>query len=269
MNRLLIFLILLSFNAFADIRVPEDTEVLIFKDRARDSHIKLQDEITFLVWNIYKGEKDNFSRVFTEVVKEQDFVLMQEANYDIPFEVILGELFNFEFSMSQSFLNDNIGTGVALLSRFRSHEVDWIRSQAREPFIKTPKMFQLNTVPIAGMKEKLLVVNIHGINFVRNRGFNSQVNQLKEAIKDHQGPIFLGGDFNTWNQKRMNYLKKITEQINLKRVVFENAKVLKSFLGNTLDHVFIRGMKLLKARADKLKDASDHAGMFLKLKISK
>lgn len=267
MKSLLIFIILISNFALADIRLPRYEEVLVLKNNARQSSISLDQEIKFLIWNIFKGAKDNFYKVFLDVARDQDFILMQEAYYDIPFEVMLGEFFHYEFSMSQSFFRDEIGTGVALLSRYQSEDIKWVRSKAREPFIRTPKMFQLNKINIQGSKQKLLIVNIHGINFVKNSDFYSQVNQLKLAMDNHNGPIILGGDFNTWNNRRLNFLKKMTSTINLKQVVFENAKVLKKFMGSTLDHVFTRGLNLIKARADRLKDASDHSAMLLKLKI--
>lgn len=267
MKSLLIFIILISNLALAQIRLPSDEEVLVLKNIGRQSSISIDQEIKFLVWNIFKGAKDNFYRIFPDVARDHDFILMQEANYDIPFEVMLGEFFRYEFSMSQSFFSDEIGTGVALLSRYQSEDIKWVRSKAREPFIGTPKMFQLNKINIQGSKQKLLIVNIHGINFVKNSGFYSQVNQLEEAMENHNGPIILGGDFNTWNNRRFNFLKKMASKISLKQVVFENAKVLKKFMGNTLDHVFTRGLNLIKARADRLKDASDHSAMILNLKI--
>ena len=60
MKSLLIFIILISNLAFADIRLPGDEEVLVLKNRGRQPSISIDQEIKFLVWNIFKGAKDNF-----------------------------------------------------------------------------------------------------------------------------------------------------------------------------------------------------------------
>jgi endonuclease/exonuclease/phosphatase (EEP) superfamily protein YafD len=268
MKYLLIFLFLISNSLLANISIPDDGDVLVFENRARKSYLESEKEYNVLVWNIFKGARDNFSRVFSDTAPKHDFILLQEADRNDRFNFLLLELFFYEFSMSQSFINDGIGTGVAMVSRFKSDQIHWLRSEGREPVIKTPKMIQINTYEIMGRDDRLMMVNIHGINFVRNGAFNKQILQLAKAIDHHKGPILVGGDFNTWSNKRLNFLKKTISKQNLKKVIFDNSKVLKKFLGNVLDHVFVRGLNVIKARADKLKNASDHAAMLLKVKLN-
>ena len=110
--------------------------------------------------------------------------------------------------MAASFTNrQGSATGVTTASKVSANSVDnppdFVRSQPREPFSRTPKMALISQYPIAGSADQLMVVNVHSINFVVTSKFETQLQQIEEAISSHRGPLLLAGDFNTWISSRM------------------------------------------------------------------
>jgi len=265
MKYLLIFLF--TNLAFAGYTIPWDEDVLLVDDRSRSSVITKKN-LDILVWNIYKAKRENFYKQFQIQLFSNDILLLQELELSHEFNEFLStSLVDKEFSMSSSFLDNGVASGVGTFSAYSSRNIEWVRSNAREPIIKTPKMFQINSFDLSYSDNDLMVITIHGVNFVRNRFFNYQMFQLKKALKSHQGPLLLAGDFNTWNDQRLSYLKRITKSLNLSHVKIENPNGLKRFMGNTLDHAFVRSIEVLKARAESFYNASDHPAIKLKVKI--
>ena len=78
--------------------------------------------------------------------------------------------------------------------------------------------------------------------------------------------MILAGDFNSWNQKRMDKLQKITEELSLRAVTFETTGKVKSFMGKTLDFVFYRGIELLESEVIDDHKLSDHNPLFVHFK---
>lgn len=56
---------------------------------------------------------------------------------------------------------------------------------------------------INGSKESLLVINTHVVNFATTEAFRTFIGELLQVIREHQGPLILGGDFNTWESLAM------------------------------------------------------------------
>ena len=95
----------------------------------------------------------------------------------------------------------------------------------------------------------------------------------------HQGPIVMAGDFNTWNQKRLDLIKKITRDVKLQEVTdFPKGRTTgdtKSEWWNKalgvdrdlpLDRVFFAGLEPTSARVLKY-ETSDHWPILVRLQL--
>ena len=95
----------------------------------------------------------------------------------------------------------------------------------------------------------------------------------------HEGPIIMAGDFNTWNQKRLDLVKEITRDVKLKEVTdFPQGRTTgdtKSEWWNKalgvdsdlpLDRVFFNGFDPTAARILNY-DSSDHWPIQVKLEL--
>jgi endonuclease/exonuclease/phosphatase (EEP) superfamily protein YafD len=188
-----------------------------------------------------------------------DIILIQEARLkdkgQESFKVRgMGGVFAQSFSYQAESLSS---TGVMTLSNAVPVWANYSRTRFKEPNTHTPKISLLTKYSLKGTQEKLLVVNTHGINFVRSAAFESQMAHLEKKINDHQGPVIFAGDFNTWNKKRTLILTSIINQSGMKEAGFHPDFRTKRF-GRFLDHVFYKGLKIRQTHVFEDINSSDH-----------
>lgn len=244
--------------------IPEADDVLHKRGHAQRENLQYGNPLQVLVWNVYKGQKDGLLNDLAQLSQKMDLMILQESMLNDDFGNTFDQVEGMAWHTALSFYEDNVGTGVATGTRIAASQVDFIRSEAREPFIKTPKMIITANLPIEGNKNSLLVANIHGINFVSTASFKSHMDQLFERLSTHQGPIVLGGDFNTWNNGRKKYLLKKAEQERL--IWLELASDKRKLV---LDHLFVRNINVHQARLLTDYNTSDHLPLYLEMSLEK
>lgn len=197
--------------------------------------------INVLVWNIFKQKRADWISVLKKYARSCQLVLLQEAqttpaliNYVTRHYMVADQV--PAFSLNDSF------TGVMTLAK--TLPVSACGYRAREPIIRLPKSALITVYPLANTTKKLMVANIHAVNFSFGlKVFQQQIMHLLQQIQTHQGPVILAGDFNTWSRQRMSLLHYLTTEIHLQPVNFEN-DLRKTFMGRPLDFVFYRGLSL-------------------------
>ena len=114
---------------------------------------------------------------------------------------------------------DGITIGVMTLSRVAPDRVEPVPSKYRELFLTAPKM-SLITEHLLPNGETLLAVNVHLLAFESWRllKLRSQIDELRTIIENHQGPVLMAGDFNTWSQKRLRLVEELAGQLKLEEV---------------------------------------------------
>ena len=213
------------------------------KVSAQSGSVLDADHISLLNWNIYKGQRDNWASDFSQLIKQQDIVVLQEALLDKAlFRTIHMQFLNW--SMNTAFYSDEVEAGVLTASKVRAVRSCGLR--AAEPLIQIPKTALLSEYRLSKGAQNLLVANIHGINFTfGTEAYEQQISALSQAISQHKGPVVVAGDFNTWSDKRMAIVNRMAERLSLKAITYKNHNRLTIF-GNPLDHVFYRGLELIK-----------------------
>ena len=210
-------------------------------------------QIRLLNWNIFKGKKQFWAQDLRGLVAESNLVLIQEA--------LLSEDFYRHFAghasvhVAQGFIEKNIATGV--LTAASAHALRSNALKHAEPFLRTKKSTLVTEYGLSNSSQTLLVANIHSINFsFGTMAFSLQLKDLFAEMNEHQGPVLLAGDFNTWRTKRMRILSDMARESNLQDVLFsEDGR--KQVFKNTLDHVFYRGLQCTDARVIEV-SSSDH-----------
>jgi endonuclease/exonuclease/phosphatase (EEP) superfamily protein YafD len=114
----------------------------------------------------------------------------------------------------------------------------------------------------------MLVMNIHGLNVTKLGAFEKQIFEASLVIAAHSGPVLFGGDFNTRSKKRMNYLRTLMSKYGLKEVIFLNDQRM-TVMGNSLDHVFLRDLKVDQATVLSEISTSDHKPLYLELTLER
>ena len=241
------------------------------------SNAILAPNITLVTWNAGKGWNAKFTKNLLILVKQHnpDIVFLQETHI----ELLQNEQMAGYFANAWRFPWLGGETmGVVTLSKLAPIRVQPVPSKYKEFFITSPRVSLITEYLLPG-NERLLAVNIHLLNFERwgTMRFQSQLDELKTIMASHNGPIILAGDFNTWNQKRLNRVQKFAEDLRLKEVtdfppgrttgnigasVFNWAFGIDKDL--PLDRVYYRG---LKAHSPRLLPyaSSDHKPLLVEL----
>ena len=226
--------------------------------------------IKTLVWNIKKTQKAEWQQEFLNYSQNQHLVLLQEGFQNQRFTSTTEQLPQFRWDMGVSFLirkSNRAPTGTMIGSSAIPSQVAVTHTKDFEPVVNTPKATIYAKYPLTGTQHELLVISIHGINLTSLSTFKRHIQQAREQILAHPGPVFFAGDFNTRTKARTSYLMKAMSELNLTPVTFKNGdrRMVWKFTRNYLDHGFVRGLKVLSAEV--LADArgSDHKPMMLEL----
>ena len=230
------------------------------------------ESIKILVWNIKKTQEAAWKQEFTELSKDKELFLLQEAYPNELFNTTLASLGNFRWDMGISFtykLYDNLPTGTMIGSSVDASEVLVTHSPDLEPVTETPKAMTYAKYPIDGSLNELLVINIHGINFTGHSAFVRHMLQAEEEIKKHSGPVFMAGDFNTRTLDRLEYMFDMMKRLGLKEINFRNgaARMKAKFTNNILDHGFVRGLVVKDAEVFYKSLGSDHRPMTIEVAV--
>ena len=216
--------------------------------------------IRCLVWNILKGRRRSWAQDFSELVRDRDLVLLQEAVVNAPSDSMFTESQRFEWIMARSHRHPrtHIATGVKTGSVAASVERRVYLSPHSEPIVNTQKLLLVTRYALIDEVDTLMVLNMHAINFVSVKKYVEQLDQLTTALSTHSGPVILAGDFNTWNPQRLSCFIEISKAAGLVEASMQRRSRLAN-LNRHLDHVFYRGVELRSVASLAHYQSSDHS----------
>lgn len=220
----------------------------------RDEQALDANNITILNWNIYKGDRKNWAKDFRQLSKGKDLVIIQEARLNPQVKEALKKQ-SIHWTLNTGFYVNDEATGVLTGSRVKPVSSCGLRTT--EPFLRLPKTALVNQYELTGTDEKLLVANIHSINFtLGTEVYQEQIDMLSAEIAQHHGPVIVAGDFNNWSDERGQILDSMVKKLSLKAVTYKGHNRVLVF-GNPIDHVFYRGLEAVSSEAKKV-TSSDH-----------
>ena len=222
-----------------------------------------QKTFRLLIWNLHKGQDAGWQQALNRLAQGRDLLLLQEvlntqelaAQYSSRFPTAL-------YASAFAYLQQQ--SGVEILSQFAPYF--YCAGAKSEPWIRIPKVGAAMSLPLSN-GQALLLVNVHLINFEINpTTYEEQLRTLMQLVSQHQGPLVLSGDFNSWNGYRAQIIRKAINEFGLEEVSFAQDHRLR-FLGNPLDHIFVRGLNVLNATTEPT-ESSDHAPLLLDLELA-
>lgn len=212
--------------------------------------------ITLFNWNVHKTRERRWREDFDMLAGNADLVLFQEASLR---EETIAEIdTSRHWSFAPGYRKKGEVTGVMTLSSVKPMtQCSFVHS---EPWLRTPKATSVTQYALSNTDQTLVVINIHAVNFSFGTGaFEKQFAQVQQVLENHDGPIILSGDLNTWRAKRVQIVNELASSLQLTAVTFEDDHRVK-FFGNTLDHIYIRGLRAIDT-STKVVDTSDHNPM--------
>jgi endonuclease/exonuclease/phosphatase (EEP) superfamily protein YafD len=223
---------------------------------------ELTSELEILSWNIQKANNPGWAEDLASFSQDIDLVFIQEASVQahIP-QAIPMDLYS---SFAAGYTTASRATGVLTLST-GSPSVH-CKLAAREPWLGTPKATSITAYPLQDREDRLLAINLHAINFDFGlKRFHSQFEVLRDVLANHQGPIILAGDLNTWSDDRQSLVDDFLLEYGLASVTFEPDLRTRAF-GRVLDHIYIRGLRADDAKVIPV-TSSDHNALRVKLGV--
>ena len=197
-----------------------------------------------------------------------DILLFQDANFKDSKNCMLSD---FAFDAAANLEYRGKFFGVLTASRAMSQRSQAYLTEGKESLVWTRKSLLLSEFSFLD-GSRLLVLNVHAINFRENQRYYHELDRFLEYVKEHKGPMIIAGDFNSWNIKRMQKLEEMKKILTLKVITFKDNHKIKSFMGYPLDHIFYRGLELINSTVIDGDNLSDHTPLFArfkKLNISK
>lgn len=218
--------------------------------------------IELFVWNIYKQKRQSSLELLNHYLTKQTLVLLQESLSQQKLTALIKQNQRFADHVP-AYAVKGIHSGVMTISHVEPLQV--FSFKIKEPFIRIPKSALLTFYRLS-TKSILLVVNIHSINFsLGTHKYAEQMRVISAKIKEHKGPVIIGGDFNAWSRKRLYLLYSFIRKANLKQVYYPE-DLRKQVLGLSLDFIFYRGLEVERAVSLKT-EASDHNPMLVRFKL--
>ncbi|WP_406666281.1 endonuclease/exonuclease/phosphatase family protein [Gallaecimonas sp. GXIMD1310] len=209
-----------------------------------------------MCWNT---QKCTLSRAFMQRLQwlmhhyPTQLLLLQEAKMPVGQRLNLAGL---SWMMAPNIQTRRHHFGVVTASELAFEDATALLSQHRELQFATHKSVMLSEHLFAG--ERVLVANVHSVNFVHHRRFLAEMESLIDYLQAHRGPMVVAGDFNVWSRRRQRYLARFTELTGLRQAVMENPHHIKQVFRQPLDFIFYRGLQLDSATAIDTDLLSDH-----------
>jgi len=222
--------------------------------RARNAQGLDPANIAFLNWNIYKGNGENWQKDLTGFAENHDVMTIQEATLDDEFTTLL-ESHDHSWIMNTAFHFN--GTSAGVMNVANANAVHSCGFKVQEPLIRIPKSTLVSYYRINGSDKRLLVANIHGINFTFGvSSYQQQLESLYQAVEHHDGPMIVAGDFNSWSDDRMVEVEQLVARLSLSQITYPvNNKT--HIFGNAIDHVFYRQLEIVNNQVWQV-SSSDH-----------
>jgi endonuclease/exonuclease/phosphatase (EEP) superfamily protein YafD len=214
-------------------------------------------------WNIQKGRNTEWAGDLAAENMGPDLLILQEASRKT---VVWQDLVpDHHSSFAEGFGPDWSPSGVMTVSA--AAPITECKLVAHEPWFGTRKATLITEYGLSGTDRTLLVANIHGINFTLGvSDLAKQFEQVRAVIDEHDGPVVVSGDFNTWRSQRTVVLEEMLATLGLTALEFD-VDHRKRFLGWALDHIYVRGLDSEYATTMS-STASDHNPMAVRLRLT-
>ncbi len=221
----------------------------------------LPSEFGILAWNIYKKNRTHKFKESLSLLHKKypaNILMFQEASQPDQAESFIKGYETLHLSNLQM---KNKAFGVATASCTKHISNSYLISHHQEFLLQTHKSLLISVYALPD-QQQLVIVNIHAINFKNLKAYEHEINVLVDNILEHDGPMIISGDFNTWSKGRHKVIEAMSGRLQLSRVHFENSINIKRFLKYPLDLMFYRGLDLTFASSLDCGKISDHNPLY-------
>lgn len=219
-------------------------------------------DIEVINWNIHKGNDPDWMSDLRPMAAGSDLMIFQEVSFNS--DAWDGLARGRHRSFAPGYRTSGLLTGVMTLSS--ATPLMQCNLIIREPWLRSPKATVITEYGLTDTEETLLVINIHAVNFTFGvSDFTEQLSRALDVVDEHDGPVLLSGDFNTWHARRERILQEMADGLGLERLEYDEDHRRRAF-GLPLDHIYVRGLRVIDATTSDV-DSSDHNPMSARLSM--
>jgi endonuclease/exonuclease/phosphatase (EEP) superfamily protein YafD len=235
-------------------------------------------ELTLVTWNVAKNVAGNpeINRLVTDYSPD---ILMIQEGLSTYCDMFGPSFHQCLFAPSWKKTEPDIYTGVQILSRFRLENPIHVESPAREGFLFTPKTTLISLMDLPDGRS-LMLINVHMLNFVPVSELENYLAEVRVYAGNHEGPLIIGGDFNTWSNARLKAVREFACSLGMVEAdavnepghepfswLFLLAPFLDDGRKSTLDRWFCRGFEVVACRKLSGFYSSDHVPVLLRVRV--
>lgn len=222
------------------------------------------ERIRLAVWNMCKGAGGSlFEHDYRTICYRSDLVLTQEALLSEKSLLTFCEP-GFEAVHAASYRRrDGIRDGVMTVARVTAHpQSHRIVCKYPEPVLKTPKVALVTFYERRGSGQRLMVINLHATLVRRVKAAAEEMAHLVANLPEHDGPVILAGDFNTFTPAYLEQISKVLATVGLTYIEIPDDP---RPVTGALDQIFVRGLRVERVFVDTSIRNSDHFPLFADL----
>ncbi len=210
--------------------------------------------VRLAAWNIHKQADAGWDVELARMAAGNDILLLQEVTLSDTVQHVLRAA-GLRWILASSFIIGEADIGV--LTASRAVPIASCAQRTPEPLLRLPKSATITWLRVKDSAETLAIANVHAINFTLVvKDYRAQFDALAGVLAQHDGPIILGGDLNTWSEGRKAAVREVVAQLGLVEVTYPDDRRTR-FLGHQVDYVFVRGLQVVVAGATDV-TSSDH-----------
>jgi len=217
----------------------------------------LNKTFSLLCWNVHKENlHPSFHLQLQQLLLSypSDFLLFQEYKMSKHLPHGLKDL-SYTMAANMETKRHIYGLLTAASFRFESRHIEL--THAKELLFSTKKSMLLTSHPFTD-GDVVHIVNMHGINFVSFKVFSKELAKIKTLLQAGDGRMIVSGDFNNWSKRRIQALEEFRQSLSLEKALVQEEHHIKHVFSKPIDHIFYRGLKLIRAEAIDTKKVSDH-----------
>lgn len=272
MQKLVLSVLLMIFTANVWSQSYESMFVVDSSEQTEVAH-----EFQVFVWNLYMFKYVDATKLkehgLDQVIYSSDFLLFQEILVDKNhlqdhLNIDLFNLFQVPYLKRRKgkYRPNDIWNGFGTASLVEANNNEVVISRSVDLADGTKSMAIISEYPIKDKEQKLMIIHVHnGVSVFRTMQL---MKRLKAKILNHDGPLIVAGDFNSFLFKKY-FVKRWAKKLGLKDSNVETPFIFKQIKLGQLDHAFYRGLELTKdvVVLEATKHLSDHQGYVLNFKI--
>ena len=221
-------------------------------------------ELRVLSWNLHKNDDPGWDADLARFAAASDLLLIQEAALTAELLRVLQDA-GYDWLLASSFVLNDHETGVLNAARVRPASA--CVQRFFEPLLQLPKSAVITRYEVKGTSQLLAVANVHSINFTLGLG---RLPRAARGDRPRTGRPPRAGDLRRRLQQlepeRLDVVDDVMRGMGLSPVL-PSVDTRSRFLGQQVDHVFVRGLEVVHAAAPEV-ESSDHNPVLATLRVA-